>query len=139
MSRRLYGDHYYSTPDSAISMLKFIRRILRPARAFVTMILFRATPMRLHFLLFKMPRGICCASDFTRISLGEVGKTSASTPRIVGGPRAAEKSPVIRLKFITPKSTAQTFVLCIEGGHSTRLGMNLSADGRLISDASYET
>ena len=31
------------------------------------------------------------------------------------------------------------FVVSIEAGHSTHLGMNLSADGRLISDVSYET
>jgi hypothetical protein len=124
------ADHH-SIPNIAISILKFIWRLLRPARAFVARMLIRATPM-------LMPRGICCATDFIHIPLREAGTTFFSTPRIVGGPPMPEESVVIRSKFAAPKRTAEMFVLCVEGGHSTRHGMNLSADRRLISDVSYE-
>jgi hypothetical protein len=120
-------------------ILKFVRRLLAPPRAFITWVLFRIAPKRLHFFLFNIPWGICGANDLARVALSETGTTFASAPRIVGASHAVQESPVIHSKFTAPKRTAEMFVASIECGYSTRLGMNLSADGRLISDVSYET
>jgi hypothetical protein len=120
-------------------ILKYARGLLAPPRAFFTKVLFRVTPKRLHFLFFKVPWGICSADEFVRVSLGEVETTFAPAPRVVERSSSAEESPVIRSKFTMQKRTAEMFVLSVKGGCSTQLGMNLSSDGRLISDVSYET
>jgi hypothetical protein len=67
----------------AKGILKHARGLLRRPRAFVTRAFFRATPKRLHFLLFKVPWGICSASGFVRVSLGEAGTTFTPAPKIV--------------------------------------------------------
>jgi hypothetical protein len=119
------------------SILKYAWGLRRP-RAFLTKALFRATPKRLHFLLFKIPWGICSASGFVRVSLGEAGTTFNCALKIVGRSPGAEETPVVRSKFTAPKRTAELFVVAVEGGYSAHLGMNFSSDGRLISDVSYE-
>ena len=125
--------------EIAKSIVKYARGLLRRPRAFFTKAFFRATPKRLHFLLFKIPWRICSASGFVCVSLGEAGTTFASAPRIVGRSRGAEESPVIRSKFTASKRTAEMFVVSVEAGYSTYRGMNLSSDGRLISAVSYES
>ena len=77
---------------TAKSILRFARRLVRRPRAFLIRALFRATPKRLHFLLFKVPWGICSAGGFVRVSLGEAGMTFTATPKIVGRLHGAEEN-----------------------------------------------
>ena len=78
----------------AKSILKYARSLLRRPRAFFTKALFRATPKRLHFLLFRFRGGFVVPADLSAFRWGKLGLLSfASAPRIVGDGAARKKVP----------------------------------------------